>query len=76
MAKFKSENLLAVSDFKCYGSSVHAKEINSMLKETGENKFSNIRITKQRATDMRDYLMLSLRYFNYLRASNLMSITL
>ena len=46
MAKFKSENLLTVWDFKCYVSSDHAKEINSTLKVAGENKLNSIRITK------------------------------
>ena len=46
MAKFKSENLLTVWDFKCYVSSDYAKEINGTLKEAGQNKLNSIRITK------------------------------
>ena len=35
-----------------------------------------VTINKQKAIEVRDYLMVSLTYFNCLRASNLMSITL
>ena len=35
-----------------------------------------IKINKQQAINIRDYLMVSLTYFNCLRASNLMNISL
>ena len=40
------------------------------------HSFKTVTINKQRAIEVRDYLMVSLTYFNCLRASNLKSITL
>ena len=76
VSKYKSDHLLTVTDFKSYGSSDHVKEINQLLKNAHDGNLKKIKLNKQRATDVRDHLMVSLTYFNCLRASNLMNIRL
>ena len=46
MAKFKSDNLLSVSDFKSYGSPDHVKQINETLKSAAEDKLKSIELKK------------------------------
>ena len=76
VSKYKSDHLLTVTDFKSYGSSDHVKEINQLLKNAHDGNLKKIKLNKQRAIDVRDHLMVSLTYFNCLRASNLMNIRL
>ena len=76
VSKYKSDHLLTVTDFKSYGSSDHVKEINQLLKNAHDGNLKTIKLNKQRAIDVRDHLMVSLTYFNCLRASNLMNIRL
>ena len=76
MSKFKSENLLTVTSFQSYGSSEHIKYINQFLKKSAAKETKGVTLTKQRAIDVRDYLMVSLSYFNCLRASNLFNISI
>ena len=64
-----------MKNFQDYGSSEHVSSINSTLVKSEKNK-KDLKLTKQRAIGIRDYLMVSLTYFNCLRASNLMNISL
>ena len=68
VSKYKSDHLLTASDFKSYGSSDHVKEINHMLKHAHDGNLKKIKLNKQKAIDVRDHLMVSLTYFNCLRA--------
>ena len=76
VSKYKSDHLLTASDFKSYGSSDHVKEINHMLKHAHDGNLKKIKLNKQKAIDVRDHLMVSLTYFNCLRAWKLMNIRL
>ena len=76
VSKYKSDHLLTASDFKSYGSSDHAKEINHMLKNAHDGNLKKIKLNKQKAIDGRDHLIISLTYFSCLRASKLMNIRL
>ena len=74
-SKMKSNTLIKVKNFQYYGSSNQVKNINSTLQKSSEVTKNN-RITKEKAIDIEDYQILSLTYFNCLRASNVMNITL
>ena len=76
VSKYKPDHLLTASDFKSYGSSDHVKEINHMLKHAHDGNLKKIKLNKQKAIDGRDHLIISLTYFNCLRASKLMNIRL
>ena len=75
MSKHKSDTLIAANKFQSYGSSKHIKELNADLHSLTTNPKS-VKLSKQKAIDVRDYLMVSLTYFNCFRPSNLMNITL
>ena len=75
MSKHKSDTLIAANKFQSYGSSKHIKELNADLHSLTTSPKS-VKLSKQKAIDVRDYLMVSLTYFNCFRASNLMNITL
>ena len=74
VTKFKSDTLLTVKNFQDYGTE-RVSSINSTLVKSEKNK-KDLKLTKQRVIDIRDYLMVSLTYFNCLWASNLMNISL
>lgn len=74
VTKFKSDTLLTVKNLQDYGTE-HVSSINSTLVKSEKNK-KDLKLTKQSAIDIRDYLMVSLTYFNCLWASNLMNISL
>ena len=78
IAKIKSEALITVKNFQDFGSSSHVKNINQTLKNMSLSRAKSVemKISKQSPIDIRDYLMVSLTYFNCLRASNLMNISL
>ena len=76
VSKLKYQNLITTDQFKKYGNSKHVKDINEKLKNDLDLGNNIIKINKQLAIDIRDYLMVSLTYFNCLRASNLMNISL
>ena len=76
MSKLKYQNLITTDQFKKYGNAKHVKDINEKLKNDLDLGNDIIKINKQLAIDIRDYLMVSLTYFNCLRASNLMNISL
>ena len=77
VSKFKSESLITTEQFQKYGSSEHVQKINEILKYVAENSGRRKqRRSKQQSIDIRDYLMVTLMYFNCLRASNLMNISL
>ena len=76
MSKIKSDTLITVENFQNFGSSEHVRKINEILKNMSTDKKGKLSVTKQTAIDIRDYLMVSLSYFNCLRASNLMNITI
>ena len=78
IAKIKSETLITVKNFQDFGSSNHVRSINQTLKNMSLSRAKSVemKISKQSAIDIRDYLMVSLTYFNCLRASNLMNISL
>ena len=76
VSKLKYQNLITMDQFKKYGNSKHVKDINEKLKNDLDLGNDIIKINKQLAIDIRDYLMVSLMYFNCLRASNLMNISL
>ena len=78
IAKIKSETLITVKNFQDFGSSDHVKNINQTLKNMSlsQVKRGKMKINKQSAIDIYDYLMVSLTYFSCLRASNLISISL
>ena len=75
MSKHKSDTLIAANKFQSYGSSKHIKELNADLHSLTTSPKS-VKLSKQKAIDVRDYLMVSLTYLNCLRASTLMNITL
>ena len=70
-----SDTLIAANKFQSYGSFKHIKELNEDLHSLITSPKSD-KLSKQKAIDVRDYLMVSLTYFNCFRASNLMNITL
>ena len=65
-----------MNQFMKYGNSEHVKSINEKLKNDLDLGKDTIKVNKQQAINIRDYLMVSLTYFNCLRASNLMNISL
>ena len=75
ISKYKSETLIITEQFQKYGNSKHVKDINELLYLL-EHSSKTVIINKQKAIEVRDYLMVSLTYFNCLRASNLMTITI
>ena len=75
ISQHKSDTLIAANKFQSYGSSKHIKELNADLHSLSTSP-KNVKLTKQKAIDVRDYLIVFLTYFNCLRASNLMNITL
>ena len=75
-SKLKLKTLIRTDQFLKYENSEHVKEINEKLKNHSEHKKEAIKINKQQVINIRDYLMVSLTYFNFLRASNLMNISL
>ena len=78
IVKIKSETLITVKNFQDFGSSDHVKNINQTLKNMSlsQVKRGKMKINKQSAIDICDYLMVSLTYFSCLRASNLISMSL
>ena len=75
ISKHKSDTLIAANKFQSYGNSKHIKETNQDLYSLSVSP-KTVTLTRQKAIDVRDYLMVSLTYFNCLRVSNLMNITL
>ena len=75
MSKHKSDKLIAANKFQSYGSSKDIKELNAGLRSLTTSPKS-VKLSKQKAIDVRDYLTVSVTYFNCLRVSNLMNITL
>lgn len=71
----KSKIYLQLSFFKEYGSSEHIKEIHAFL-ESLTTKPQTTDIKLQNAIHTRDYIMLTLKYTNALRALNVINITL
>ena len=59
MSKHKSDTLIAANKFQSYGSSKHIKELNADLHSLTTSPKS-VKLSKQKAIDVRDYLMVSL----------------
>lgn len=57
-----SDTLISAQKFQSYGSSKHVKDINDIL-GAAENSSKTVVVNKQKAIDIRDYLMVSLTYF-------------
>lgn len=66
ISKIESETLFTVKNFQDFRSSEHVRNINQMLKNMSMSKVRSgkMKISTQSATDIRDYLMVSLTYFN------------
>ena len=66
ISKIESETLFTVKNVQDFRSSEHVRNINQMLKIMSMSKVRSgkMKITTQSATDIRDYLMVSLTYFN------------
>ena len=75
-SKLKLKTLIRTDQFLRYRNSELVKEINEKLRNHSEHNKDAIKINKQQVINIRDYLMVSLTYFNFLRASNLMNISL
>lgn len=75
MSKVKSDNLITASDFQKYGASKHVNNITELLYSAAKRRLK-FTLSKQKATEARDHLMVSVTYFNCLRASNMINILL
>lgn len=75
MSKVKSDNLITASDFQKYGASKHVNNITELLYSAAKKQLK-FTLSKQKPTEARDHLMVSVIYFNCLRASNLINILL
>ena len=75
MSKHKSDKLIAANKFQSYGSSKDIEELNAGLASLTTSPKS-VKLSKQKVIDVRDYLTVSVTYFNCLRVSNLMNIIL
>lgn len=75
MSKHKSDTLITATDFQTYGASEHVNYVTDLLCNVAKSQLK-FTMSKQKATEVRDHLMVSLTYFNCLRALNVINISL
>ena len=79
VSKINLESLLTTDQFQKYGKSNHVQCVNEILKNAIISAKDLIKTNKQQSVVIRDYLMISLAYFNCFNCpgvSNLMNISL
>ena len=75
VSQIKSKLLITTKQFEAYWNSDYVKYVNTLL-HTATKSIKSISTRKHKATEVRDYLMVSMTYFNCLRTSNLINISL